>query len=517
MKNILYLILFVSPTLVYGGHTFGGDYTYRCLGGDNYELELKLYIDCSGSLSVDNLSTHVYNGIGDPLFIEPLNYKGSDSLNILFNYPCTAIPSNLCLEIWTYLDTLHLPDTAGGYRLKIPGCCRADVVTNIPPSSSFSYYQTISTGISCNTSPTFNNDPPIAVCLNQPFSYDHSAIDIDGDSLVYKLCTPYTQGASNVAPAPPITYTGAYTFLNPLDANPAINIDPNSGLVTFTPTLVGIFAVGICVEEYRSGVLIGETIRDFQFIVEDCPPLVISDFDISIDQGVDQCQQTITTSNSSIGNFYTWDFGDSSTNNDTSSQFDVSYTFNDTGTYIIRLIVDPGTVCADTAYDTVSLKRDEQGFEFPFCDDVPVTLDADTAIANSYLWNTGATTPEIIVSQVETFICEIEADSVCLTNTYHILDCDLIFIPSVFTPNGDGLNDLFTLRRAQGTDGILLRIYDRYGKLVFESSNNNKSWDGSYKKKPVQIGVYVYYIVQEDALENGKNLVLDQGMVTLFR
>lgn len=84
----------------------------------------------------------------------------------------------------------------------------------------------------------------------------------------------------------------------------------------------------------------------------------------------------------------------------------------------------------------------------------------------------------------------------CVDTTYKVLDLKPsfnIYFPDVFTPNGDGLNDVF---QAKGI-GILqfhMRIYDRWGHMVFESNDFNDSWDGRTKggDKPIKQDVYVW-------------------------
>ncbi len=75
-----------------------------------------------------------------------------------------------------------------------------------------------------------------------------------------------------------------------------------------------------------------------------------------------------------------------------------------------------------------------------------------------------------------------------------------VFIPNVFSPNDDGNNDFFSaFANAAGLDIALIRIYDRWGTLLYEAENlplNNPSlgWDGMYRGKRVETGVYVYYM-----------------------
>jgi gliding motility-associated-like protein len=74
------------------------------------------------------------------------------------------------------------------------------------------------------------------------------------------------------------------------------------------------------------------------------------------------------------------------------------------------------------------------------------------------------------------------------------VDTSQVFIPNVFSPNGDGTNDLFSMRVGKDVTGIEMMIYDRWGKLVYQTNNLNKGWNGSYNGKDAEIGVYQYLI-----------------------
>jgi gliding motility-associated-like protein len=68
-----------------------------------------------------------------------------------------------------------------------------------------------------------------------------------------------------------------------------------------------------------------------------------------------------------------------------------------------------------------------------------------------------------------------------------------IFIPDVFSPNGDGNNDVLYVR-GQGIIEMYFMLYDRWGEKVFETSDNSIGWNGEYRGKPMPSGVYVYYL-----------------------
>ncbi len=79
---------------------------------------------------------------------------------------------------------------------------------------------------------------------------------------------------------------------------------------------------------------------------------------------------------------------------------------------------------------------------------------------------------------------------------------DNIFIPSAFSPNGDGINDVFKIS-GKNINSINLKIFNRWGMLVFESNDVNNVWDGKFQGADLQSGVYVYtaYIRNNDGTE----------------
>ncbi len=96
-------------------------------------------------------------------------------------------------------------------------------------------------------------------------------------------------------------------------------------------------------------------------------------------------------------------------------------------------------------------------------------------------------------------------------------DCGSIYLPNAFSPNGDGINDVF---RPLGNDiGVFeMWIYNRYGEMIFYSNNKKNGWNGTYNKVNAQIGVYVYHFRAFDL--SGKELLFNgsnKGNVTLLR
>jgi gliding motility-associated-like protein len=90
--------------------------------------------------------------------------------------------------------------------------------------------------------------------------------------------------------------------------------------------------------------------------------------------------------------------------------------------------------------------------------------------------------------------------------------CGDIFVPSGFTPNNDGTNDILRVR-GNCIKELDFKVFDRWGELVFQTSDQTIGWDGTFKGKPALAGVYVYYI---NAVVKGAN-INSQGNTTLIR
>jgi gliding motility-associated-like protein len=106
--------------------------------------------------------------------------------------------------------------------------------------------------------------------------------------------------------------------------------------------------------------------------------------------------------------------------------------------------------------------------------------------------------------------CTLKMDTIQVT--YKV--CPL-GIPNAFTPNGDGRNDRFRAKYGSGISKYRLRIFNRFGQLVFESADQLNGWDGSMAGKNQPAGTYAWYVQYTDVV-NGKPVVL-KGTVTLIR
>ncbi|MGM0478028.1 MAG: gliding motility-associated C-terminal domain-containing protein [Bacteroidota bacterium] len=154
-----------------------------------------------------------------------------------------------------------------------------------------------------------------------------------------------------------------------------------------------------------------------------------------------------------------------------------------------------------------------------------VTLDA-TPSGYNYIWqpvnavddpNQQTTTAYM---EETTEFTVLVSDGICTKEAAVIVEvfefvCDepFVFVPNAFSPNGDQENDVLYVR-SDIVEEVVFRIYNRWGELVFETTDMSKGWDGTYKGKPMDPDVYDYYL--DGYCIDGQSFLI-QGNVTLIR
>ncbi len=137
----------------------------------------------------------------------------------------------------------------------------------------------------------------------------------------------------------------------------------------------------------------------------------------------------------------------------------------------------------------------------------------------NYLWSTGETGATITVSpSATTTYCVLVTDannctdSACVTITVD-LRCGQVFVPTAFSPNNDGMNDILLVRGNCITE-MTFTIYDRWGEKVFETSDPKTGWDGTYKGQALNTAVFVYHL--SATVITGEKITM-KGNVSLVR
>jgi len=385
--------VWLIPTEVNATHIVGGDLTYRCLGNNLYEIRLTLRRDCflgAPEAQFDDPASIGFFDAGTGQFLPFIGTNGQllmpfnddDTLNQEFISDCTISGFDVCVQQTTYVDTIQLPFLQNGYILTYTRCCRNNTIQNIedPIGTGMSLVTIISGPAqqTCNSSPVLGEYPPIYICVNEPINFDFSVeTDPQGDSVVYQLFSPFVGGSIAFPmpqpPSPPPYDTVVYIdpfSLDDLLGNPAdpLSIDPQTGLLTGTPLITGQFVAGVRIFSYNSdGVLIEATSREWQYNVRQCREQPVANYDVSAELNCNDLSLTFTDLSVGTELDITWFFDYGNPDGDTSTDPDVTYTWDEPGFYDVALIVTtPDSICFDTLVGEVGVFESMIDAEFDF-------------------------------------------------------------------------------------------------------------------------------------------------------
>jgi gliding motility-associated-like protein len=144
------------------------------------------------------------------------------------------------------------------------------------------------------------------------------------------------------------------------------------------------------------------------------------------------------------------------------------------------------------------------------------TLNAYNA-GCEYLWQDGSTSPQYLVQDSGVYIATVIniCGSVSDTLKVGMIDCNFYLdVPSAFSPNGDGNNDvLYAI--GKNVDNINFIIYDRWGEKVFESKSLTTGWDGTFKGKKLEANVFMYHLTATSAIDG--SIYKKEGNISLIR
>lgn len=462
-KNFLLTAFFflAASNLAEAGHIVGGEFTYVCRGWLNndastnirvYDVRINMYRDAigqgayfdgvvGGGNGPDGNSSapgHITVYRGTTAFIETriIDLGPVSDVPINLGNPCLLLTEPAAQQIGIYEFSLELPVSTQPYTLAYQRCCRNTAIRNLvtPGDIGTTYFITITPEAQtrCNASPRFNIDPPIAICVNQPFEIDLGATDRENDSLVYKFCTPVVGGGTdglqggNLTPTffddlvpqieSPPPYTNAtfvfprFSTMDQLGVGSTLNIVDSTGFLSGVPILQGTYALAVCVEEWSRDsipILLSETKREFQLTVNLCGTQVDADLlETELDDlgrfFIRQCgpgENTIVNQSTNVDFIETYDWIlEGPEGQITGRGRDLQTNINTVGTYPGLMIINRNSSasnCIDTAEFFLGVFPNlEADFEFaePGCNDEPIEFTDLSRVLGSniiteYVWD----------------------------------------------------------------------------------------------------------------------------------
>jgi gliding motility-associated-like protein len=252
----------------------------------------------------------------------------------------------------------------------------------------------------------------------------------------------------------------------------------------------------------------------------------VAAFAVSTDKVCEGSSVNFTDQSTSSGTITAWDwsFGDGTR----STQQNPTKTYSKFGDYTATLTVTDNNGCKSAITSpgkVVSVRinpKIDAGPDLTADENTPVVLRATAANASEllFVWqpanllsNPTILQPTYIATQDQDFVLTAtDKDGLCTAqDAMKVKVLKKVVVPNAFSPNGDGINDVWIIRNLPDYPDASVKIFDRYGQVVFESKGYSKPWDGTMQGRPLPVGTY-YYIIHVKAGE--KPL---QGSITIIR
>jgi gliding motility-associated-like protein len=176
-------------------------------------------------------------------------------------------------------------------------------------------------------------------------------------------------------------------------------------------------------------------------------------------------------------------------------------------TTVYSLVVTNGFNCTDTAFSTINVIKSptvDAGTNKSIIKGNSVLLTATATGQNvDYTW-----TPSVFIDNIHilqptvnpprdtVYVLTATSRDGCgsATDSVHVLVFKDIFVPTAFSPDGNGLNDTWSIPALAAYPEYEISVFNRYGNLIFFRKNNNQPWDGTIKGVKAPSGIYVYMI-----------------------
>ncbi|MBU6168801.1 MAG: gliding motility-associated C-terminal domain-containing protein [Bacteroidetes bacterium] len=447
-------------------HIVGGEIGYRCLGGNQYEITLRVFRDCFNAdptaLFDDPGVIGVYASNGLRLSNISLRPIGNDTLREGLDSCYTSFINSVCVHTTVYRTVITLNPRVGGYHFVYQRCCRNTTISNIVnPTEAGATYDILLTEAAmqkCNSSPVVNRWPPVYVCANQELNVNSSATDVNNDSIAYKLCAPLVGGTlqrpqpipPTAPPFQPIIWLGpTYSLANVLGGNNPLTIDVNTGIMKGVPPVLGQFVVAVCLEEYdrSSKNLLSVVRRDFQYNVVNCTvPQATFEAPTEVCVG-----SSFTLKQSTLGvKLVEWYLGEPGAEKLVAKGDSVKLTFPSAGKNRITLYYEKGTACQSTfsavinavAIDVISLPSTGQNSVVCRGSNFEVKIqNKEVNKPLTYDWQTNGKLISGQGSSLATF--KMDAPTLITLNLSNALGCKstLIFPVAIHEPIKSGLEN----------------------------------------------------------------------------
>jgi gliding motility-associated-like protein len=526
MKNLKALLVLSMLSLFSftsnSTHVVGGDMQFTQTGPNTYSIILRLYRDCGGASLGNTAPISIFDGVNCGVAanvslarVPGTITAGSGTGGTLIQFGDECYTPNLCVEEHYYTGNVTLANNPNGYMAQWDLCCR-NTTDNLQGQPSSGLYTRIPDPalIGGNTTPKFIDYPADAyMCVGFQKCIDFAATDADGDSLAYRLITPIASfgGGTNcqINSVPWATGYSATPPLSILGPGSSCVIDPVTGCVNSRPARNGAYVVSVVCEEWRNGVKIGETVRDLQYASLRCtfnskPELVDFETRNVLDFNGDKCLDFLAIDANPGDTFYL---------EVTSNAYQFGAVSNvptlTNGFHVFNWINSAGLNKSDSLQNLRKLSS--------------TTFEGVGGVGARFCWNLD----DCDILAIDSFYinvvgyslgCDGSKDTVSKNISLPVRKAEYSYnVPNVFTPNGDGINDEFFLKKDafdRCFDALSIKVYNRWGQMVYESEDAKFTWDGK-DDSGSEVSEGTYFVILQ-GFYGGKE-VTQNFPITLFR
>ncbi|MDX5444406.1 MAG: hypothetical protein LPJ89_11575, partial [Hymenobacteraceae bacterium] len=283
-------------------HLMGGETKYVYLGAlgspstpFRYRVTFDIYYNCPGSgvASPPNSITVSFWDKTTGAWIKNVNYSNNitpQPISAPLPPGCVIPGLQSCIILKRFEGIVDLPLSFDGYYATYYQGNRNNGINNLANSGGQyqTFYIEMSPPLLQNSSPAFADTAVAVMCQGDTLTIFNTAVDPDGDRLIYSFKTPYSQvingsfGNTFAPPPSPVNYASNYSFANPFGPGGFASINGSTGTTRYYSPTTGNFVLSFEVKEYRKfgeiEIEVGSTRREIQLLVASCPPNPIPTF-----------------------------------------------------------------------------------------------------------------------------------------------------------------------------------------------------------------------------------------------
>lgn len=379
------------------------------------------------------------------------------------------------------------------------------------------------------TSTQWSSNPGFSDWLNSGPGDTDVTLNISEPTMVYVMVSNDWCTAVDSVQIDMVVVAGLPVITEPLchdDCNGALQVIVNSGTPPYTYTWDngGSTSIinGLCAGDYTVTITDVNSCISVQTLTLPNPTLITTSITPQHLPCEEACVGTLTVNASGSTPPYSYEWSNGQTTNPSTGLCAGDYTVTITDSHQC-IASDGATLVVDYIFDGFQVWADDDTIfegQSTGLHATPVANCNYNWMPGQYVSNNGSADVMVNPPVTTTYYLTVEDPNGCRTFdtiTIYIVDimCEepYIYVPNAFTPNGDGQNDQFNVQTQQGNQ-IYLAVFDRWGEKIFETFDIKTSWDGTFRGKLCDPGVFVYYC---EVICYNNQMWSKKGNVTLLR